>query len=79
MRLVLTNTSVFFIWVKRTQSSHLQLEVAVDPMQGPVGLLGIRPFCVPHFFDYKKKPSFSPHDLSWVHGGFDGQIQAAVN
>ena len=37
MRLVLTNTSVFFIWVKRTQSSRLQLEVAVDPMQGPVG------------------------------------------
>ena len=69
MRLVLTNTSVFFIWVKRTQASHLQVEVEIDPMQGPVGLLGTRPFCVPHFFDYRKQSLFSPHDLSWVPMG----------
>ena len=34
--------------------------------QGPVGLLGTRPFCVPHFFDYRKQASFSLHDLPWV-------------
>ena len=27
-----------------------------------MGLLGTKPFCVPHFFDYKKLPSFSLHD-----------------
>ena len=37
--------------------------------QGPVGLLGTRPFCVPHFFDYGKQPSFSLRDLPWVPMG----------
>ena len=41
----------------------------VDTMQGPVGLLGTRFFCVPHFFDYRKQPSFSLHDLPWVPTG----------
>ena len=35
-------------------------------MQGPVGLLGTRPFCVPLFFDYKKQPPFSLRDLPRV-------------
>ena len=35
-------------------------------MQGMVGLLVTRLFSVPHFFDYRKQPSFSLHDLSWV-------------
>ena len=34
-----------------------------DTLQGPVGLLGTRTFCVPHFFDYRKQPSFTLHDL----------------
>ena len=38
-------------------------------MQHPVGLLGTRPFCVPHFFDYRKQHSFILHDLSWVPMG----------
>ena len=35
-------------------------------MQGPVGLLGTEPFCFPNFFDYRKQPSFSLHDLCAV-------------
>ena len=31
-----------------------------------MGLLGTRPFCVPLFFDYKKQPPFSLHDLPRV-------------
>ena len=38
-------------------------------MQGPVGLLGTRSFCSPHFFDYRKQPSFDLHDLPWVPMG----------
>ena len=33
--------------------------------EGSVGIMGTRPFCVPHFFDYRKQPSFSLHDLPW--------------
>ena len=39
---------------------------SVDTQQGPVGFLGTKTFCVPHFFDYRKQPSFSLHDLPWV-------------
>ena len=38
-------------------------------MQGPIRLLGTRPFCVPHFFDYKKQPSFTLLDVPWVSRG----------
>ena len=34
-----------------------------DTEQGPVGLLNTKPFCVPHFFGYRKQPSFSLYDL----------------
>ena len=34
-----------------------------DTMQGSMGLLGTRPFCVLHFFDYRKQPSLRLHDL----------------
>ena len=34
-----------------------------DTLQVPVGLLGTRPFRIPHFFDYRKQFSFSLHDL----------------
>ena len=37
-------------------------------MQGP-RLLGTRPFCVPHFFDYKKQPSFTLLEVPWVSRG----------
>ena len=37
-----------------------------DTEWGPVGLLGTNAFCVPHFFDYRKQPSFSLHDFTWV-------------
>ena len=37
--------------------------------QGPVGLLGTKAFCVPHFLDYRKQPSFSLHDLPRVPMG----------
>ena len=40
-----------------------------DTEQGPVVLLGTTPFCVPHFFDYRKQSSFSFHDLPWVLTG----------
>ena len=40
-----------------------------DTMRGPVGLLGTKTFCVPHFSDYGKQPSFSLHDLPWVPVG----------
>ena len=36
---------------------------------GPVGLPGTKTFCVPHFFDYRKQPSFSLHDCPWVTKG----------
>ena len=38
-------------------------------VQGPVGLPGTRSFCVLHFFDYRKQPSFSLRDLPWVPMG----------
>ena len=38
----------------------------IDIKLGSVGLLGAKTFCVPHFFDYRKQPSFSLHDLPWV-------------
>ena len=34
-----------------------------DAEQGLVGLLRIKILCVPHFFDYRKQPSFSLHGL----------------
>ena len=37
--------------------------------EGSVGLLGTRPVCVPRFFDYRKWPSLSLHDLPWVPTG----------
>ena len=43
-----------------------QRKGGIDTAQGPVGLLGTKTFCVPHFFDYRKQPSFSLHDLPWV-------------
>jgi len=36
---------------------------AGDTMQSPVGFLGTRPFCIPHFFNYGKQALFSLHDL----------------
>ena len=39
------------------------IKIPDDTMQGPVGLLGMRLFCVTHFLDYRKQPSFSLHDL----------------
>ena len=41
-------------------------ETHSDTLQGPVGLLGIGPFCVPLFFDYKKQPPFCLRDLPRV-------------
>ena len=38
-------------------------ETQSDILQGPVGLLGRRPFCVPLLFDYRKQPSISLHDV----------------
>ena len=35
----------------------------------PVGLLGTKPFCVLHFLDYRKQPSFILHHLPWVPVG----------
>ena len=40
-----------------------------DTEQGPMGLQGTKTFCVPHFFEYRKQPSFSLHDLPWVPVG----------
>ena len=40
-----------------------------DAEQGPVGLLGTKSLCVPHFFDYRKPPSFSLHYLPSVPMG----------
>ena len=40
-----------------------------DAEQGPVGVLGTKSFCVPHFSDYRKPPSFSLHYLPWVPVG----------
>ena len=37
-----------------------------DTEQDPVGLLGTKPFCVFHFFDYTKQASFSIHEFPWV-------------
>lgn len=34
-----------------------------DAEQDALGLLGTKPFCAPHFFDYSKQPSLSIHDL----------------
>ena len=42
---------------------------STDIKQGPLGLLGTKTFCVPHFFDYRKQPSFSLHDCPWVTKG----------
>ena len=41
-----------------------------DSIQGPVGLQGTKPFCVPHFFQH----SFSLHNLSWVPMGRFNQL-----
>ena len=41
-----------------------------DSMQGPVGLQGTKPFCVPHFFQH----SFSLHNLPWVPMGRFNQL-----
>ena len=38
-------------------------ETHSDTLQGPVGLLGIGPFCVPLFFDYRKQALLSLHDV----------------
>ena len=35
----------------------------------PVGFLGTKPFCVSHFFDYRKQPSFILRHLPWVPVG----------
>ena len=37
-----------------------------DTEWGPIELLGTNAFCVPHFFDSLKQPSFSLHDFTWV-------------
>ena len=34
-----------------------------------MGLWGTKTFCVPHFFDFRRQPSFSPHALCWVPMG----------
>ena len=47
---------------------------SIDSMQGPVGLLGTRPLCVPHFFDYRKQPSFNLYSLPWVPVGSFKQL-----
>ena len=37
-----------------------------DTEWGPIELLGTNAFCAPHFFDYRKQPSFSLHDFTCV-------------
>ena len=44
--------------------SRSQVIIDTDTEQGLVGFLSTKLFCVPHFFDYRKYPSFSFHDLS---------------
>ena len=34
-----------------------------------MGLLDRKALCVPHFFDFRRQPSFSPHPLPWVPVG----------
>ena len=46
----------------------------IDTEQGPMGSLGTKPFCVPHFLDYRKQPSFSLHDLPWFPRGIFKQL-----
>ena len=36
--------------------------LGTDTEQDPVGLLGTKPLCVPHFFDDRKQALFSLHD-----------------
>ena len=40
-----------------------------DAEQGLVGFLRTKILCVPHFFGYRKQPSFSLHGLPWVPVG----------
>lgn len=35
-----------------------------DTVQGSMGLLSMRPFCIPHLFDYRNQPSYRSPDLS---------------
>ena len=37
-----------------------------DIKQSPVELLGTKTFCYPHYFNYRKQPSFSLHDFPLV-------------
>ena len=53
--------------------THTELP-EIDTEQGPVVFLGTKPFCVPHFFDYRKQPSFSLHHLPWVPMGRSKQV-----
>ena len=55
--LVFCQWTYFQEWIRCRESENLQ---------GMVGLLVTRLFSVPRFFDYRKQPSFSLHDLSWV-------------
>ena len=55
--------------------SRTRLSIWTDTEQAPVGLLGIKPSCVPHFSDYRKQPSFSLHDLPWVSTGVFKQLR----
>ena len=45
------------------------LQEFMIPCRGPLGLLGTKPSCVPHFFDHREQPSLSLHDLSWIPMG----------
>ena len=48
---------------KTVTDTENRLVVANDAEQGPVELLGTKPFYVPLFFDYRKQALFSLHDL----------------
>ena len=41
----------------------------LETKPGPAGVLGTKPFCVPHFFDSRKQPSFIPQHPSGVPMG----------
>ena len=57
------------MWCIHTEGYYLDFEkknlvtCSTDIKQGPLGYLGTKTFCVPHFFDYTKQPSFSLHNL----------------
>ena len=42
---------------------------------GPCRASRQKPFCVPHFFDYRKQPSFSLHELLWLPLGGLKQLE----